>query len=116
MKRYEDLYSSERRKKECDKIREYWSDKIPIIAQRQEYSNLNDIPKSKIMCPNLLTVRQFISILRKKLSMKENESLFLFIEGKVPNNDELISDIYKKDKRRDGFLYVNYAEQETFGF
>lgn len=116
MTSYQKLYSFERRKLECDKIRSYWSDKIPIIAERQESSNLNDIPKSKILCPSHMTVIQFKGVIRNKLNAQPQESIFLFVKGKMPNNDEFIRDLYEKEKDRDGFLYIEYAEQETFGF
>jgi hypothetical protein len=119
MTSYEQQFSLERRKKECQKILEYWSDKIPIIAERAPYSNLGVIPKSKILCPNDTTIGQLKSNLQKKLMMDKRENLYLFIsnnKNSIPSNQSLVRDVYEKNKSEDGFLYISYKEHETFGF
>ena len=63
---------TEQRRKECDKIRNQFSEKIPIICEKDPKSNIRDIDKTKYLVPADLTVSQFSFMIRKRSS-------FLFI-------------------------------------
>jgi hypothetical protein len=47
--------------------------------------------------------------------MPATDALFLFIDGQVFSSNVVMSSIYAKHKNKDGFLYVNYAKETTFG-
>ena len=56
-------------------------------------------------------------IIRKKLNIKKEQSLFLLVNnGKeiIKSNDDLES-VYLKYQDPDGFLYVFYTEEKVFG-
>lgn len=55
-----------------------------------------------------------------KLDMKGKNSFFLYIKGTLPNQGSLYIDIestmvqiYEKFRDQDGFLYMEYGDQET---
>jgi GABA(A) receptor-associated protein len=113
---FKETVSFDRRKFECEKIKGYWPDKVPIIAEKTKVSKLMDIPKSKLLCPGDITVNQFQAILRNKLSLKSNESLFIFINSQeFLKQDETMMAVYERNKDSDGFLYMNYGEIEVLG-
>jgi hypothetical protein len=57
----------------------------------------------------------FEDSVRKRLSIKPEIALFLFINGTIPPSAEFIQTIYERYKDEDGFLYVTYSFENTFG-
>lgn len=47
--------------------------------------------------------------------MNSSMGLFLFTNGIIPSNTESMGFIYNKYKDNDGYLYINYAFENTFG-
>ena len=41
--------------------------------------------------------------------------LYLFVNGNLPTTSEQMNNIYDKYKSEDGFLYVTYSGENTFG-
>ena len=104
------------RRQNCDKIKQQFPDKIPIICEKDPKSLINDIDKTKYLVPNDLTVSQFSFMIRKRLELKENEAFFLLANGKYSlTGDTNLIEVYDKYKDKDdGFLYIAYASQVTW--
>ena len=112
--------SLESRLEESQKIRAKYPDRIPIIVDRHD-SNTPKIEKHKFLCPAHITVSEFQIILRKRMMLKADEAIFLFLESKngnkvLPRSISLLSELYKYNKQEDGFVYLFYAKESTFGF
>ncbi len=105
------------RRQNCDKIKQQFPDKIPIICEKDPKSLINDIDKTKYLVPNDLTVSQFSFMIRKRLELKENEAFFLLANGKYSlTGDTNLIEVYDKYRDKDdGFLYIAYASQVTWG-
>ena len=54
-------------------------------------------------------------IVRKRITIPPEVSIYLFIGNKIGCSSELISSIYEREKDEDGFLYVKYSGENTFG-
>ena len=52
---------------------------------------------------------------RKKLQLKPEQSLFLTINGTMVPSMDTLDMIHAKYAYLDGFLYVNYSFENTFG-
>jgi GABA(A) receptor-associated protein len=106
-----------KRKEESDKIKEKYSDRIPIICEKDPKSKLNDIDKTKYLVPNDLSVSQFSFIIRKRLSLDKSTALFLLVNGKHSiTGDSSIREIYEKyQDEEDGFLYISYTGEIIWG-
>ena len=102
-----------KRKQMSEKIIKQYPDKIPIICEKDPRSKLKDIEKTKYLMPKDLTVSQFHLIIRNKIELNQEESLFLLVDGKISLVGETrLGDIYEKyANKEDGFLYIVYAEQ-----
>ena len=58
-----------------------------------------------------MLVSDFISFIPKDISF----SLYIFIDGNIPSNTQLLSVLYDDYKNKDGFLYMIYDIENTFG-
>ena len=106
----------EDRKKETEKIMKKYDDRIPIIIERSSRTDLPDVEKNKYLVPNNLTVGQFIfTALRNRLKLGNEQALFIFVNDNIPPTSASLKDIYNEHKDEDGFLYMTYAGENTFG-
>ena len=105
----------EKRKDDSDKIITKYPNRIPIIVEKASKCILNTIDKHKYLVPNYLNMNQFIYIIRKRLKLDNSHSIFFLINNKVCPSNTSLSDIYDVDKDEDGFLYIIYTSENTFG-
>ena len=108
--------SFEKRKGESDKILAKYSDRIPVICEKNPKSDdIPDIDKNKYLVPNDLTTGQFLYVIRKRLKLAPEKAIFIFVNNTLPPSGDLLSQVYKNHKDEDGFLYVTYSGESTFG-
>ena len=69
----------------------------------------------RFLIPDHITVGQFLYILRKRIQLPPKTAMFIFVNGSVPPTGMLLSVLYESKKDRDGFLYVTYSGESTFG-
>ena len=100
---------------ESKKIIQKYPDRIPIIVTKNNKSKIKDIDKNKYLVPNDMTIGQFIYTIRKRLKLEPHLALFFFINNKVAATSSLLSEIYNNEKNEDGFLYITYQDENTFG-
>ena len=111
---FKQTYTLEERKREASRIRSKYPDRVPIILERNG-EEVPNIDKKKYLVPADLTIGQFCYVIRKRLKLNSEKAIFLFINGKLPPTSSLISIIYDEHKDTDGFLYVTYSGENTFG-
>jgi len=99
---------------ESRKITMKYPDRIPIICECSDNRH-PPIDKNKYLVPNDFTVGQFLFVIRKRIKLPPEKAIFLFINDVFHNSSQLISNIYETDRDPDGFLYVIYAFENTFG-
>jgi len=101
--------------KESERILEKYPNRVPIIVNKKKDSNIQDIGKSKFLVQKDMHINQFIYIIRKRLKLKPNEAIFVTINNKICPSNESLSEIYEKNKNIDGYLYIIYSSENTFG-
>ena len=109
-------YTEAERVTESAKIIEKYPDRLPIIVEKKEGSKIGDLDKTKYLVPKDMTVGQFMYVIRKRIKLKSELALFVFVNNVLPATSETISDMYAKYKHKDGFLYMVYAGENTFGY
>uniref|UniRef100_A0A7S4DYP1 Autophagy-related protein n=1 Tax=Lotharella globosa TaxID=91324 RepID=A0A7S4DYP1_9EUKA len=115
-KPYRELYNAEQRSAESVRIRMKYPDRVPIICERFENSkSIKQIDKVKFLVPSDLTVGQFQFVIRKRLALTPDQAMFLFAGGKPAVLKNTMAMVYKAHKDADGFLYMQYAGEKTFG-
>merc|ERR1711964_454241 len=100
---------------ECARIREKYPNRIPVICERAEGSNIPLLDKKKYLLPTDLTVGQFVYIIRKRIKLAPEQAIFLFVGNSLPATGALVNTIYEEHKDEDGFLYMTYSGENTFG-
>ncbi|KAF5726451.1 beta-1 3-galactosyltransferase 2 isoform X2 [Tripterygium wilfordii] len=105
----------ERRQAEAARIREKYPDRIPVIVERAEKSDVPDIDKKKYLVPADLTVGQFVYVVRKRIKLTPEKAIFIFVKNILPPTAAIMSAIYEENKDEDGFLYMTYSGENTFG-
>ena len=115
MDTYKNLHSKEQRVNESNRITKKYPDRVPIIVCKSNNCTLSDIDKQKFLTPKDLTLGQFIYVIRKRIKLDSTEALFIMVNNKVLPSKSCLGEIYNKDKDEDGFLYVIYTSENTFG-
>ena len=115
MKSFKEKFDFEKRADEATRIKKKYPDRIPVIVEKAQQSNMPDIDKHKYLVPKDLTVSQFIYVIRKRVKIKAEEAIFLFINNSLPASSELMSAVYENNKDEDQFLYAKFSGESTFG-
>ena len=112
---FKEKFAHEQRFKESSRIISKYPDKIPIICERMN-GEVKDLDRHKYLCPGDLTMGDFIYIIRKRLDLPPHKSLFFLVNETImfPNTEQL-KIIYQTEKDKDGFLYIKYSCESTFG-
>lgn len=112
---YKELNTFEDRYNESDRIKKKYPDKIPIILEKYKSLKLENIKKNKYLVPEDLTVSQFLFVIRKKINLSSEESIYLFCNNTLLCANSMFYDLYEKYRDDDNFLYLFYDSENTFG-
>ncbi len=112
---FKEKFTFEQRVTECERVRSRFPDRIPVIVERGRNSNVPLIDKNKYIVPSSLSLGQFCYVLRNRLKLSSDQAIFLFIDNTLCTTSSLMSEIYARHKDYDGFLYVIYCGESTFG-
>ncbi len=113
---FKNKYTLRQRVDESNKFLLKYRDKVPIICEKDNRIQGLDIDKKKYLVSKNLLFGQFIKIIRQRLKLNENISLFLIINNEhIPPNTSDIGFVYSLYKNMDGYLYVTYSLENTFG-
>ena len=106
----------EKRKEESDSIKKKYSDRIPIIVQKHSQSTLNDVDKCKYLVPKDMSMGQFLFVVRKRIKLSPEQALFIYVNNSIlPQSSALLTSVYNEFQDEDGFLYITYSGENTFG-
>lgn len=89
--------------------------RVPIYVYKHAKSKYQDINKHKYLVPKDITVGQFIYIIRKQLSVKPDQAIFVFVDNVLPPTAALMSQLYTDHADPDGFLYITFSHENVFG-
>ncbi len=98
---------------EVQGIRSKFPNKVPVIVERfHKERNLPQLDKTKFLVPQELTMSQFVTIIRNRMSLNATQAFYLLIEDKgIASMSMTLAELYDKKKNTDGFLYMSYASQ-----
>ncbi|PIA37961.1 hypothetical protein AQUCO_02900070v1 [Aquilegia coerulea] len=112
---FKDEFTFEERLEESKSILAKYPDRVPVIVERFSSSDLPEMEKKKYLVPRDMSVGQFIHILSLRLRLSPGKALFVFVNNTLPQTASLVDAIYGSLKDEDGFLYMCYSSEKTFG-
>lgn len=114
---FKSKHSFEIRVDEAARIRIKYPGRIPVIVEKSPRDKmLPSIDKSKFLVPSDLTVGQFTFVIRKRMTLAPESALFVFCDNMLPTTSSQMGELYMGHQDRDGFLYMQYCGENTFGF
>ncbi|XP_058757294.1 autophagy-related protein 8i [Vicia villosa] len=115
IKSFKQEFTLDERRKESQSILVKYPDRIPVIIEKYSRTDLPELDKKKYLVPRDMSVGQFIHILSSRLSLTPGKALFIFVKNTLPQTASLMNSIYPTYKDEDGFLYMCYSSEKTFG-
>ncbi|KAG8435613.1 hypothetical protein GDO86_013525 [Hymenochirus boettgeri] len=88
---YKEDHPFEYRKKEGEKIRKKYPDRVPVIVEKAPKARVPDLDKRKYLVPSDLT------------------ALFFFVTNTIPPTSATMGQLYEDNHEEDYFLYVRTA-------
>ena len=119
MKSYKEQYTEEERKAECEKMNNKYPNRICVIVERSTAcnSNIGEIDKRKYLVSYDMQLSAFLIVLRKRISLGKEQTLLVFAKDTHLLTSTLtMAQIYNEHKDEDGFLYMTYCGENTFGY
>ena len=109
-------FSLEQRQTESARIMQRFPGRIPIIIEKSNRAaDIPDLQKNRYLAPADMTVGQFIYVIRKSISLPPEKALFIFVGTTLPTTGMTIRELHRDYHDEDGFLYVTYSGESTFG-
>jgi len=97
------------------RMRRRHEDRVPVICEPLR-ADLPAITQKKFLFPKSFTVGQAVAVLRRRITdLTPETATFIFAGGAVPTPNETLGSIDDKYCDEDGFLYLTYGEESTFG-
>ncbi|KAK9147120.1 hypothetical protein Sjap_007023 [Stephania japonica] len=112
---FKDEFPFEDRVKESKDIVAKYPDRVPVIVERYSSSDLPEMEKKKFLVPRDMSMGQFIHIISSRLRLTPGKALFVFVNNTLPQTATLMETLYDSLKDEDGFLYLCYSSEKTFG-
>ena len=115
---FKNRYTFEQREADAIRVLSKYPDRVPIICERSNSANNIDCPiinKNKYLVSKDMTMGQFMYVIRRKLRIPPEKGMFLFVNDYIISVSQMVGDVYDYYKHSDGFLYVSYGFENTFG-
>jgi len=114
--KFKDKFELKQRQEEASRVKRKYPNRIPVIVERaMNCTEVAKIDKTKYLVPGDLTIGQFMYVIRKRIKLSSEQALFIFINETMPPISENMSLVYNKHEDEDGFLYITYSGENTFG-
>jgi GABA(A) receptor-associated protein len=114
MEKFKQEFTLEQRMKQSRNLLQKYNDRIPVIIHPGNKITPS-VDKYKYLVPNSLTVGEFVSIIRKRIKLGSEKAMFIFTGGVLPPTGSSLYNIYHEHCDEDGFLYLVYSLENTFG-
>ncbi|KAI9123263.1 hypothetical protein K1719_006152 [Acacia pycnantha] len=115
VKCFKNEFTFEERLKESQSIAAKYPDRVPVIIEKYSRTDLPELDKKKYLVPRDMSIGQFIHILSSRLRLPPGKALFIFVKNTLPQTANLMDAVYEAYKDDDGFLYMCYSSEKTFG-
>ncbi|KAJ4454133.1 putative autophagy-related protein 8 precursor [Paratrimastix pyriformis] len=94
---FKQQHSFEVRKQEAAKMRRKYSDRIPVICEKADKTDVPDIDKKKYLVPQDMTVGQFVYVIRKRIKLSHEKAIFVFVDNSIPPTAALMATLQREN-------------------
>jgi GABA(A) receptor-associated protein len=118
MKPFKQRFDTKARTLEAERIISKYPTRIPIIVEKSPACNtLEALDREKFLVPADMTVAEFYFVIRKRMQrLNPNEALFFFVgDHTMAKPSNTLRQMYDQHKDEDGFVYMMYTGENTFG-
>ena len=112
--KYKERHTFEKRKMEGEKMRVKHPDKIPVIVEKSPTAKVGPF-EQRFLVPEVLTVGQFYSLVRTRISLRPEDALFFFVNNVIPPTSASMGSLYQEHHEKDLFLYIAYSDESVYG-
>ena len=104
-----------KRQEQSRLVMQKYPNRIPVICECTG-GEVPDIDRKKYLVPSDISMAQFLYIIRKRIKIKPEQSIYLFVgDSVIVAGAQLMGSVYEEHKDLDGFLYTCYSGENTFG-
>lgn len=109
--------SFEQRVAEAGRMKINYPDKFGIIIERHPSceDRIPHLDRRKYLISNTMTVGNFQCFIQKRCQLHHEDTLVLFCGNTILSCSHMINEVYKEHCDVDGFLYITYSGESTFG-
>ena len=105
-----------------NRLKEKFPNRVPCIVEKNVSWGTRKLPhmeRKKFLVPDDMKLSHLITIIRKRISLPEGSALLVTVgteNPSMPTVQSRISDLNNTYGTDDGFLYVQYGIESTFGY
>ncbi|KAM5558454.1 autophagy-related protein 8i-like [Rosa sericea] len=114
-KSFKEERTFEQRVQESRDVQAKYPDRVPVIVEKYAKCDLPQMEKRRYLVPRDMSVGQFIYTLSERLHLAPGKALFVFVKDTLPPIASMMNFVYESYKDEDGFLYMCYSTEKTFG-
>jgi len=67
------------------------------------------------LVPRDMLMNQFVYIIRRRIKLDSSQTLFVMVNNTLVSSNDNLGKIYEDKCDKDGFLYMEYSSENTFG-
>lgn len=97
------------------RIKQTYSDRYPVIIEKCKETD-PEITHIKYIVPQYITMVALIHNFRSHMpKIQPSQAIIFYVNNKLVPITSTIDTIYSLYKENDGFLYISYTSESTFG-
>ena len=109
---FQTRFTLKERRQEIQRIRQAHPNRVAVIVEAGNMS-APALDRHKFLVPKDITVGQFLSVIRKRMTIDATQSIFLFQTNQTLLSPQTVVCQIPQDE--DGFIYIRYSLENTFG-
>jgi len=112
------LLSFQQRVEKSTALKQKYPHCVPVIMNKSK-NIVQDNIQTKYLVPKNVEMSYLLTSIRKRLNLEPNKALFLFVQKGdnyfLMTPSTLVGEVYNSNASEDGFLYIVYTLENTFG-
>jgi Autophagy protein Atg8 ubiquitin like len=108
--------SLEQRRDQSSRLLSKFAPKLPVIVERARASDPG-IEKTKFLIDPNVTMAELLILIRRRVKLQPHQAVYLFVDNELVPSNATVREVYHHAQSRhpDGFLYITYCLENTFG-